>query len=143
MTAEMATVKAKFDEREFIVTDRSANLKEPPRVDWPLLRYLHILSQEGWEAVRGRFDGWTVDIDLERRGETPDQAAEYMMLFLHEIIDPERLLSAVAELHAKIMNELQAVRVKEGWEILAGPKHLSSIKGVWTVAIWAKHPGGK
>jgi hypothetical protein len=134
----METVSAKFDEREFLVTGSSPNLEQPPALDWPLLPYLNVLSQTGWKTVRGRFDGWGLILDLERQADTSKKYPTYMMLLLHQISSPKELLSTAADSHMKLLNELHAVRVKEGWEIIAGPKHFSSIKGMWTVALWVK-----
>jgi hypothetical protein len=139
----MQTVKANFDGSDFFVTDTSSDLREPPAADFPLLPYLALLSQTGWKAAQGRFDGWTVILDLEKQAEIPEKPSIYMKVILHQLVDPEAWLSKAADFHHRLLSQLQEVRMEEGWEIIAGPKHLSSIKGIWTVAIWGKHPSGK
>jgi hypothetical protein len=59
-----------------------------------------------------------------------------MLLMFNQLPAPEGL-SAAVDVHSKFLNELQKIRVKEGWEILAGPKHLAKV-GIWTVSLWVK-----
>jgi len=85
----------------------------------------------------GRFDGWAVVIDLERQMDNPYKISAYMLLMLNQLPAPDGLLAAV-DLQTRLLNELQEIRVQEGWEILAGPKHLVK-NGIWTVSLWVKH----
>lgn len=140
MAVETAEVKAKFDGKEFVLTDRSANLREPPGAEIPLLNYLNILGANGWSAAGGRFDGWSVILDLEKQsGESGEKKSSYMMALLHQVSTPGESLAIEASDHAKLFQGLQEVREREGWVVLVGPKHLSSHRGFWTVAIWMKH----
>jgi hypothetical protein len=138
MMFDTGSVTAIFDGNEFILTDRSTNLKEPPAADFPLLTYLNYLGQYGWMATAGRFEGWSVMIDLEKPAEPGEKISSYMLVMLHQVSGPAMLLSSVAETHVKLFGELQQVREREGWQVLVGPKHLSSRKGMWTVSLWVK-----
>jgi hypothetical protein len=135
----MATIRAEFDGTEFLITDRSADLLDQFSGQ-KLLPYLNYLSVTGWQAMRGRFDGWAVILDLERQLEPPYQNIAYMLLMFNQLPAPDGLSTAV-DLHSRLLNELQEIRVKEGWEILAGPKHLAK-SGIWTVSLWVKHYSG-
>ena len=139
MTTHMATVRAEFDGTEFLVTDRSSDLQDQFAYQ-KLLPYLTYLCVTGWQVMRGRFDGWAVVIDLEKQMDTPYQISAYMLLMLNQLPAPDGL-SAAVDLQARLLNELQVIRVKEGWEILAGPKHLVK-DGIWTVSLWVKHYSG-
>ena len=99
------------------------------------------MSVNGWQVIHGRFDGWAVILDLEKQSETPYKISSYTLLMLNQLPTSEGL-SASADFHTKLLNQLQAIRVKEGWEILAGPKHLAKV-GLWTVSLWVKHDPGE
>jgi hypothetical protein len=139
MTTNMATVRAEFDGTEFLMTDRISDL-QGQYAGQKLLPYLNYLCSTGWRVMRGRFDGWAVVIDLEKQMDTPCQMSAFMLLMLNHFPAPDGLIAAV-DLQSRLLNELQLIRVKEGWEILAGPKHLVK-DGIWTVSLWVKHYSG-
>src|SRR5512138_3269254 len=100
----MATIKARFDGKEFIVSDRSPDL--PATAD-PLLHYLNTLSLSGWKAIRGKFDGWDVTLTLEQQKEVPYKTgAAYMIPILHQMPCPGGR-SAIAAQHNQLMEQLQ------------------------------------
>jgi hypothetical protein len=136
MTTNMATIRAEFDGTEFLITDRISDLQDH-YAGRKFLPYLSFLSATGWQVMRGRFDGWVVVIDLEKQMETPYQISAFMLLMFNHFPAPDGL-SATVDLQSRLLNELQAIRVKEGWEILAGPKHLVK-DGIWTISLWVKH----
>jgi hypothetical protein len=96
------------------------------------------LSETGWKAVKGRFDGWTVILDLERHEEKPETYPGYLLLLLDQILNPEDQLSTAADFQKELLNELQGLRMKEGWEIVAGPKLLARRNEMWAVSLWVK-----
>jgi hypothetical protein len=135
MTVQRAIVRAEVRGTGLVVIDRSSSLPEPS-MDQPLLLYLAYIGSSGWIAVRGRFVGWEVILDFEKQTETPYKYPVYMTLLVSQLPAPEGI-STTATLQTKMMDELQDLRVKEGWEILAGPKHLEK-NGISTIAIWSK-----
>ncbi len=132
----MATVRAEFDGTEFLITDRSSDLQDPS-AGQKLLPYLNYLGASGWQVVGGRFDGWEVVLDFERQMDMPYPMSAYMLLMVNQFPAPDGLLAAV-DLQKRLLNELQGIRMNEGWEILAGPKHLVK-NGIFTVSLWVKH----
>lgn len=131
----MATLKARFDGKEFIVSDRSPDL--PATAD-PLLHYLNTLSLTGWKAVRGKFEGWEVTLTLEQQTEIPYKTgAAYLIPILHQMPCPGGR-STIAAQHNQLMEQLQKNGKKDGWEVLAGPKQYSIGSELWTISIWVK-----
>lgn len=137
MEAKLFTVRAKFDGGGLTVTDRSPELPEPSG-DRFLLQYLNMLSLYGWNAVRDRFDGWDLILSLEQQTEMPFKTgSSYMMPMLHQI-SCTRGRSTTADQHNILLNQLQETCIKEGWQVLAGPKQFA-VDGLWTIAVLVIH----
>jgi hypothetical protein len=142
MTPQLCTVRAKFDERGFVVIDRSPELPRPSE-DLPLLPYLNILSNYGWNAVRGQFDGWEAILYIEQRTENPlKTGSSYMMPMLSQTMLRQSpgsgVLTTTAPLHKQLINQLLDAGEKEGWQNLAGPKQFALLDVLWTISIWVK-----
>ncbi len=136
MKPQRSTVRARFDGKEFVVSDRSPEL--PATAD-PLLHYLNMLSLSGWKAVQGKFDGWEVILSMEQQTEIPlKTGSAYMIPILHQIPCPGGR-STIAAQHNRLMDGLQKSGIKDGWEILAGPKQFSIGSELWTISIWVKN----
>jgi hypothetical protein len=132
---QRSTVRARFDGKEFVVFDQGPGL--PATAD-PLLMYLNTLSLSGWKAVQGKFDGWEVTLAVEQQTEVPYKTGSaYMIPILHQSPCPGGR-STTAESHIKLMESLQKNGVKDGWEILAGPKQFSIGSELWTISLWVK-----
>jgi hypothetical protein len=136
MTVQPAIIRAEVRGTGLVVIDTSQSLPEPS-MDQPLLQYLTYIAASGWIAVRGRFVGWEVILDFEQQTITPYKIPAYTTLLVSQLPTPGGI-STIATLQTKMMDELQDLRVKEGWEILAGPKHFFGTNGISTVAIWLK-----
>ena len=135
MKPQLSTVRARFDGKEFVVFDHSPGL--PDTFD-PLLHYLNTLSLAGWNAVRGKFDGWEVTLSMEQQSEVPYKTGSaYMIPVLHQSPCPGGR-PAAADQHKKLMEILQKSASKDGWEVLAGPKEFSIGSELWTISIWGK-----
>ncbi len=135
MSAQQVTVRARFDRRELVVIDRSPEL--PDSTETSLLPYLFILTLQGWKAVHGQFEGWEVVLTLEKLPGIPFQSTTtYLIPMLYQIPCPGgRVITA--EHHKRMMNLLEDQRIRDGWEVLAGPKQFAEV-GLWTIAIWMK-----
>jgi len=130
-----STVRARFDGKEFVVFDQGPGL--PPTHD-PLLHYLNTLSLSGWRAVRGKFEAWEVTLSMEQQTEVPYKTgAAYLIPVLHQNPCPAGA-SATAAQHNQLMDILQKSGKKDGWEIIAGPKHFSIRSELWTISIWVR-----
>jgi hypothetical protein len=131
----MTTIRARFDGKEFIVSERSQDL--PATAD-PLLHYLNTLALSGWKATRGKFDSWEVTLTMEQQKEVPYKTgAAYMIPVLHQMPCPGGR-STIADQHNLLMESLQKSAKKDGWEVLAGPKQFSIGSELWTISIWVK-----
>ncbi len=135
MKQQLSTVRARFDGKELVVFDRSPEL---PQTSDPLLQYLNTLSLSGWKAVRGKFDGWEITLQMEQQNATSSKTgSSYMIPILHQISSPGSR-SATAAQHKQLMDTLQKSGIKEGWAVLAGPKDFSIGSELWTISIWVK-----
>ncbi len=135
MKPQLSTIRARFDGKELVVFEQGPEL--PPTHD-PLLLYLNSLSLSGWKAVRAKFDSWEVTLSVEQQAEAPYKTgAAYMIPILHQSPCPGGPTAAGRQ-HKQLMETLQKSGVKDGWEILAGPKQFSIHSELWTISIWMK-----
>jgi hypothetical protein len=132
MTDQLLTVRARFDGKEFVVTDHSPEL---PETYDPLLHYLATLSTLGWKAVRGKFEEWDAVLYMKKQ---PDAGASYMIPILHQIQFPGGRSKTTSQ-QKQLMSALQESGKKDGWQVLAGPKQFTIHSESWTISIWVKN----
>ncbi len=136
MTNQLLTVRARFDGKEFVVTDHSPEL---PETYDPLLHYLTTLSSLGWKAVRGKFEGWEAVLFMKQQTDSPSKTKlSYMIPILHQIQSPGGRATTAAE-QKQLMRTLQESGKKDGWEVLAEPKQFSIGSESWTISIRVKN----
>jgi len=136
MTGQLLTVRARFDGKEFVVTEHSPEL---PKTYDPLLHYLNTLSTLGWKAVRGKFEEWEVVLSMKQQADIPGKTGvSYMIPILHQIQSPGGRSKTAAQ-QKQLMSSLQESGKKAGWEVLAGPKQFAIASESWTISIWVKN----
>ncbi len=136
MRAQPVFVRARFDGKEFVVSDRSPEL---PETYDPLLHYLTTLSTLGWKAVRGKFEEWDAILSLKQQSDLPGKTGvSYLIPILHQIQSPGGR-SATEVQQKKLMSALQEGGKKDGWEILAGPHQFAIAAESWMISIWVKN----
>ncbi len=130
-----STIRARFDGKEFAVIEQGPEL--PPTFD-PLLHYLNTLSSDGWRAVKGKFESWDLTLWVEKDPAAANSTVtSYLIPVLHQNPSPGGTAATGAQ-HKLLMDTLNKAGVKEGWQVLAGPKQFSIRSEVWTISIWAK-----
>ncbi len=135
MKTQQFFVRARFDGKELVVTERSPEL---PETYDPLLHYLNTLALLGWKAVQGKFENWEAVLFMKQQTEIPTKTGvSYMIPILHQIQSPGGRSTTAAQ-QKQLMRTLQESGKKDGWEVLAEPKQFSIGSESWTISIWVK-----
>ncbi len=136
MKTQQFFVRARFDGKELVVTERSPEL---PETYDPLLHYLNTLALLGWKAVQGKFEDWEAVLFMKQQTEiSHTMGVSYMIPILHQIASPG-VRATRASQQKRLMITLQEGGKKDGWEVLAGPKQFAISSESWTISIWVKN----
>lgn len=137
MSSPQSFVRAKFDGCGLFIIFQSPEIASSSEHE-PLLPRLHILALQGWRAVRARFEGSEIEIEVERLTEIPYPTEQSCMVhMLCQFPFPEGFLISSTQ-HQQYVENFQEMGADQGWQVLATSKAISK-NGLWVISLWVKN----
>jgi hypothetical protein len=150
MLNTQASLTATFREGTLFLTRKSPNLEIAPGDNRPIVDYLNALVQRGWRIRAARFEGFTLQLDLEKNEPEPNpfypiflfhafSMASFGLPGAHVSFGPEgeknyySLSTGQKALAEKFKEAIRA----DGWQELCSSNVLRT-SGYWLLSLWVR-----